>query len=138
MFSNNKAGSVLNICFFVSFTNFRWILKFNTLCISRICYVSRVNFLLHKQKSDVFSLSPRSWWLFAYNRILNETRQKSMRRTWDFVTTRVKLLNSYCRSYRRKLLCYLQEVSTCLFLNNFMEPRYLSNFFVLGKRSTKF
>ncbi|VDM43833.1 unnamed protein product [Toxocara canis] len=53
----------------------------------------------------------KEWWTFAYNRVQDETKQKSARRTWQFALMRARHMNAYCRAYRRRLLAHVEAAS---------------------------
>jgi hypothetical protein len=54
----------------------------------------------------------RIWWKFAINRIMDDTQRNRERCTPNFLITRAKHLNHYCKAYKLKLEVYLTEQKT--------------------------
>uniref|UniRef100_A0AC34GSG9 Uncharacterized protein n=1 Tax=Panagrolaimus sp. ES5 TaxID=591445 RepID=A0AC34GSG9_9BILA len=53
--------------------------------------------------------NPRMWWKFAINRIIDDTQRNRERCTINFLLTRAKHLNHYCKAYKLKLKAYFSE-----------------------------
>ncbi|KAI6183493.1 Vacuolar protein sorting-associated protein 13D [Aphelenchoides bicaudatus] len=51
----------------------------------------------------------KEWWQFAYGRILEQNRRQRTTAPKTFVVHRAKLLNNYCRSYRRRLRAFVAD-----------------------------
>jgi hypothetical protein len=55
------------------------------------------------------SESPKKWWHFAFNRIVEGNRRQHAHCSTESIYQRAKLMNSYCRAYRRKLETHMAD-----------------------------
>jgi hypothetical protein len=52
---------------------------------------------------------PKKWWQFAYSRVLEQNRRQRTTASKESVVNRARLLNNYCRAYRRRLRAFVAD-----------------------------
>lgn len=55
------------------------------------------------------SESPKRWWQFACSRVLEQNRRERRTTSKEVVVNRTRLLNNYCRAYRRRLRAFVAD-----------------------------
>ena len=83
-----------------------YLLTYLDTCVNSHVYLYVCAHFVHPQMtSDVFSrsISPGSWWRFAFNVVLHRVSEHRKRQTWAFVASRAQLNVQYVRAYTWKL-----------------------------------
>lgn len=51
----------------------------------------------------------KQWWRFAYSRVFEQNRRQRTTASREFVVNRARLMNNYCRAYRRRLRAFIAD-----------------------------
>ncbi|CAI4229925.1 unnamed protein product [Auanema sp. JU1783] len=57
-----------------------------------------------RPSSSISRSTAKEWWQFAFGRVTDEKLTDHSRKTWQYALNRARLMNAYCRAYRRRLL----------------------------------